>query len=109
MDEYKVKKHQIRYFENISETLNIQQLAAMIQFGGSAVIDENSFAKREMKAHEIVVNSLKEHNCNLQNALEKFEHYKKALKSVYLEVGIQTGICLQTELLAECIEDTKEI
>ncbi len=109
MDKNKVKEYQISYFKNINETLNIQQLATMLQFGGDAIIDENSLVKRKKKAHKIMLNSLKEHGCNTQKTLEEFELYKETLKSIYLELGIQTGICLQTELLTECLEDTKEI
>lgn len=101
----KIEKYQTRYYRNINEALDIQQLANMIQFGGSVVIDENSLAEREINAYEILTISLKPYNFDMQKILEKFTEYSEVIQSIYLELGIQAGICLQTELLSKTLEE----
>ncbi len=105
MSKNNIKKYQTSYFRNINEALNIQQLANTIQFGGSVVIDENSLAEREINAYKILIDSLKSHNIDIQKTLKKFTEYSEVLQSIYLELGIQTGICMQTELLSENIDE----
>lgn len=105
MDKYVVERYQTKYFRNINEALNIHQLANTIQFGGSVIIDDNNWEENEKRAYEVLIDSLKQVDCDKQKTLDQFKEFKEILQTIYLELGIQAGICLQAELLSEQLED----
>lgn len=99
----------VKYFKDINESLNVQQIANMIQFGDNAVIDERSLDEREKAAKTRVLNFLRIRHRNVEEIAEIFEQYGKVIQSIYFEIGVQIGICMQAELLSKHdVESKKE-
>lgn len=77
----------------------------MIQYGDKIVTDDRSLLKREKAAREKMVFAASRMNCNTKETVKIFEQFGKAMQSLYFEIGVNLGICLQAELLLEQKED----
>lgn len=108
MEENSIKQYQIKYFENINESLDIQQLSNMIQFKAAAIHDKRSLFEREKDAKKRMINSIKMRACDTEKVIEDFEQYGKVMQNIYFEIGVQIGICLQAELLLKHSEESKK-
>lgn len=108
MKEKEVSSCKIKYFKDVSEALSVQQLISLIQYGDKTIIDDRSLLKREKMAREKMVYAVSRLDCNTKETVEKFEQYGKAIQSLYFEIGVQIGICLQAELLLEQKEKVEQ-
>lgn len=98
----------VGYFENINQALNVQQIADMLQCGGNATTDERSFIEREKAAKIKMQNFLRIRHYNAEETGKIFEQYGKVIQSIYFEIGVQVGICMQVELLLKQGEESKK-
>lgn len=108
MKEREVSECKIKYFKDISEAINVQQLISMIQYGDKEIKDNRSLLKREKTAREKMVYTVSRLDCYTKETVSIFEQYGKVMQSLYFEIGVQLGICLQAELLLEQKEEAEQ-
>ncbi|MCI8370796.1 MAG: hypothetical protein HFI75_00075 [Lachnospiraceae bacterium] len=108
MKEKEISACKIKYFKDISEAVNVQQIISMIQYGDKILIDDRSLLKREKMASEKMLYAVSRLDCNTKETVEIFEQYGKAIQSLYFEIGVEMGICLQAELLLEQKENVEQ-
>lgn len=101
VEKEKISKSKTNYFKGINEALNIQQIAGLIQYGSGVVIEHQGFLAREKAAKEKILNSIRKHNCDSKGIMDELEKYEKVIQTMYFEIGVQIGICMQAELLSE--------
>lgn len=94
-----IKKYQLSYFKDISRAINMHQLANLIQYNAGAADEKADLLEREETAKMRMVNSIKMRKCDTEKIVSGFEEYGDVIRSVYFEIGVQIGICLQAELL----------
>lgn len=99
MNKETIKDCQTKYFADISRYLNVHQLTSLIQYGADADDDNRKLSEREKVAKERMINSVKMRKCDTERVIRGFEEYGKTMQSIYFEIGVQIGICLQAELL----------
>lgn len=105
-----LEKHKITYLKDIKEILNLQKMADATQYGERAIVDNNSFMKRQEEAKERLVKSLQSQNFNSEEIVKVFEQYGEILQAIYFEMGVQIGICMQSEILKnEKVEKKKRM
>lgn len=97
----KISKNKTNYFNDINKALNVQQIAGLIQYGSGVVIEHEGFLTREKAAKEKILNSIRKHNCNRKGMIDELEKFEKVIQTIYFEIGVQIGICMQVELLSE--------
>lgn len=98
----------VGYFKNINQALDVQQIADMLQCGGNVTIDERSFIEREKAAETKMLNFLRIRHYNVEETAKIFEQYGKVIQSMYFEIEVQIGICMQVELLLKQGEESKK-
>lgn len=101
MESKMIKECEVNYFKNISKSINIHQLINLIQYGANANDDGSDLIERQKVAKKRLVKSIKIRGRNTKRILEAFEKYGEMIQLVYFEIGVQIGICLQTELLLQ--------
>jgi hypothetical protein len=99
MENKVIKEYQVSYFKDISRAINIHQLANLIQYHAGAADEKADLLERERAAKMRMVNSIKMRACDTERIISGFEEYGDTIQSVYFEIGVQIGICLQAELL----------
>lgn len=101
MEKEEIKGYQTKYFKHINKAIDIQQLVSLIQFGAGTVDDKRKLVEREEAAKLKMVNLSKKYNCSSEKVIGEIEQYGKIMQSIYFEIGVQIGICLQAELLVK--------
>ncbi len=99
MENKVIKEYQVSYFKDISRAINIHQLVNLIQYHAGAADEKADLFERERAAKMRMVNSIKMRACDTERIISGFEEYGDTIQSVYFEIGVQIGICLQAELL----------
>lgn len=91
---------QAKYYEDINRTLDIGQLASLIQFGERAAVREKDLPEREQAGKREVEELLQSYGCYTEKIRQEMERYGEILQSLYFKTGVQTRICLQAVLLS---------
>lgn len=99
MENEVIKEYQLSYFKDISRAIGIHQLANLIQYNAGAADENADLLEREEAAKMRMVNSIKMRECDTEKIVGGLEEYGDTIQSVYFEIGVQIGICLQAELL----------
>ncbi len=99
MNKNAIKECETKYFADISRRLKVHQLVSLIQYGVDTDGENGKLPEREEAAKERMINSVKMRKSDTEKIISGFEEYGKIMQSIYFDIGVQIGICLQAELL----------
>lgn len=93
------KKLQNIWYKEMSERLNIRNIASIALYGSESLIPPENFLSREKKTEKELKQSLKSMKCKDKKVLKAIEEYRTIVKKSYFEIGVIIGACLAAEIL----------
>lgn len=88
-----------KWLEQMTERLNIRNIADFALFGSETIIPPESFLTCEKNAEAKLKQCLISVNCIEKEIFQAIDEYRTLIKESYFELGVVVGICMAAELL----------